>query len=173
MSPREISSYYLGRWEDTRDFEGLMMSPRVVLEAFGIIVNPDRESDADLAWTLENKGSYDILTRRDETGRVIQRIHVETCDYLVHRIEYLDRRGTVAAVAQLGRYQSVEGFQVPTRIHVVSTTPDGRQDSLDINLTGARTTTFDDRQRDRLFSPPDTDRFENVYRYEAGRWVPE
>ena len=173
LSPKEMSSYYLGRWEEVRDFDGLMMSPRVVLEAFGIVAEPNSEIDATL-WRLENKGPYDILTRRDEAGHVVKRVHVYACDYLVHKIEYFDRRGKVVAVAQLGDYESVgEGFRVPTRIDVVSTTPDGRKDTMEIDIQGPRTTKFSDRQREKLFAPPDADRFENVYQYEAGRWVLE
>ena len=45
LRPKEISSYYLGRWADVRDFEGLVMSPRVVLEAVGIVLEPGAESE--------------------------------------------------------------------------------------------------------------------------------
>ncbi len=173
LSPKEMSSYYLGSWDEVRDFEGLMMSPRVVLEALGIVVEPNRESDTAL-WTLENKGPYDILSRRDEAGRMVRRVHVYACDYCVRKIEYFDEQGRTVAVAQLGDYEGVvEGFRVPTRIRVVSTAPDGRKDTMDINLTGVRTTQFNDRQRQVLFSPPGSGKFENIYRYEAGQWVPE
>jgi hypothetical protein len=173
MTPKEMSSYYIGRWEGVRDFEGLMMSPRVVLEALGIIAEPNDASDAAL-WTLENKGPYDVLTRRDEAGRLLRRVHIYSCDYAVHKIEYFDDRGKAVAVAQLGDYQSVvEGFRVPTRIHVVSTASDGRKDTMEISLRGVKTTKFNDRQRQYMFVPPDSSKFENIYRYEGGRWVPE
>ncbi|HNS19193.1 MAG TPA: hypothetical protein PKH24_01780 [Sedimentisphaerales bacterium] len=173
VAPKEMSSYYLGSWDEVRDFEGLMMSPRVVLEALGIITEPEGGSDA-ASWTLENKGPYDILVRRDAAGRMVRRVYVYACDYCVHKIEYFDARGKAVAVAQLGDYQPVaEGFQVPTRIRVVSTAPDGRKDTMDIRLTGVKTTQLNDRQRQFLFSPPDMGKFDNIFRYEAGRWVPE
>ena len=107
-------------------------------------------------------------------GALIKRVHVYACDYLVHKIEYFDRRGKVVAVAQLGDYEAVvEGFRVPTKIGVVSTAPDGRKDSMEIDIRGVKTTKFSERQREGLFSPPDADKFENIYRYEAGRWVAE
>ncbi len=173
VAPKEMSSYYLGSWDEVRDFEGLMMSPRVVLEALGIITESEGGPDA-ASWTLENKAPYDILVRRDAAGRTLRRVHVYACDYCVHKIEYFDACGKAVAVAQLGDYQPVaEGFQVPTRIRVVSTAPDGRKDTMDIRLTGVRTTQLNDRQRQFLFSPPDMGKFDNIYRYEAGRWVPE
>ncbi len=115
LRPKEISSYYIGRWQDVRDFEGLVMSPRVVLEAVGIVNVPGTEPNPAL-WKLENKGPYDILTQRDESGRPVRRLHVYACDYSVREIEYFDRRGKVVAVAQLDGYEPVvPTFQVPTR----------------------------------------------------------
>jgi len=173
LSPKEMSAYYIGQWDEVRDFEGLMMSPRVVLEALGIVAEPNDESNTAL-WTLENKGPYDILTRRDEAGRLVQRVYIYACDYAVQKIEYFDAHGKTIAVAQLGDYESVvEEFRVPTKIHVVSTSPDGREDTMEISLRGVKTTKFSDRQRQFLFAPPNSRTFENIYRYLAGRWVPE
>ncbi|MEN6576663.1 MAG: hypothetical protein ABFD90_09990 [Phycisphaerales bacterium] len=173
LSPKEMSAYYIGQWGEVRDFEGLMMSPRVVLEALGLVVEPNGEPDV-AQWKLENKEPYDILTRQDEAGRVLRRVYIYACDYAVHKIEYLDARGKTIAVAQLGDYETVgEGFRVPTKIHVVSTAPDGRKDTMEITLHGVKTTNLNDRQRQFLFAPPDAGKFENLYRYEAGRWVPE
>jgi len=172
LRPKEISSYYTGRWQDVRDFEGLMMSPRVVLEAFGIVAAPDGEPNAAL-WSLQNKGPYDVLTRRDEAGRPVKRVYVYACDYLVRKIEYCDPRGKVVAVATLGNYQPVEEFLVPTRIDVVSTGSDGRKDSMKIELSSVKLMKFNEQQRQRLFIRPDPDKFEHIYRYEEGRWVPQ
>jgi hypothetical protein len=181
LRPKEISSYYIGRWEDVRDFEGLVLSPRVVLEAVGLVpdaqrhygIGPGAEPNA-VSWTLENKGPYDILTRWDETGCMVKRVHIYACGYSVHKIEYFDGRGKVVAVAQLGGYKPVvEGFEVPTRIDVVSTQPDGRKDSIVMNIGPVKTKEFTEQQRQFLFRPPDTDRYEHVYHFEEGQWVPE
>jgi hypothetical protein len=172
LRPKEMSSYYAGRWQDVRDFEGLMMSPRVVLEAFGIVAGPDGEPDAAL-WSLQNKGPYDILTRRDEAGRPVKRVYVYACDYLVRKIEYYDPAGKIVAVATLGDYKPVEGFLVPTRIDVVATGRDGRKDTMEIELSSLKLMKFNEQQLQRLFVPPDTDKFEHIYRYEEGRWVPQ
>ena len=172
LRPKEISSYYIGRWQDVRDFEGLVMSPRIVLEAVGIVNLPGTEPNPAL-WKLENKGPYDILTQRDESGRPVRRLHVYACDYTVHEIEYFDRRGKVVAVARLDGYKPLEkGFSVPTQINVVSTRPDGRKDAVVMDLSSVWTKPFIEKQRP-IFRPPDADKYEHIYRYEDGRWVPE
>lgn len=175
LSVEDISDYYLGDWSEVRGAEGRMMgvSPQVVLEAFGILGDPNAWADAG-AWILSNKGPYDILTQQDETGRAFKRVFVYACDYRVYKIEYLDYRGKVVATAQLGLYEPVaEGFHVPTQIRIVSTAWDGRKDSMEIKLSGLRTTQFDQRQRLGLFKPPEADKYRNVYHYEAGEWVPQ
>jgi len=172
LRPKEISSYYIGQWQDVGDFEGLMMSPRVILEAVGIVIEPGAELDA-VSWTLENKGPYDVLTRRDETGRMVKRLHVYACDYSVRKIEYFDPRGRVAAVAQLGDYKPVDGFQVPTRIDIVSTGPGGLKDSIVMTISSVKATQFNELQQRGFFSPPPADRYEHVYHFEEGQWVPE
>ena len=174
LSPKEMSSYYIGRWRDVQGFEGLVISPRVVLEALGIIVEPAGTLNTDL-WSLQNKGPYDVLTRRDEAGRLIKRVYVYACDYVVHKVEYYDRRGKIVATATLGDYEPVtEGFSVPTRIAVESLGPDKRKDSIRITLNSPkRMKPFTEPARRRYFVPPDPNKFEHVYRYEEGRWVPE
>jgi hypothetical protein len=173
LRPKEISSYYAGRWQEVRDFEGLVMSPRVMLESVGLVIVPGAEPNAAL-WTLENKGPYDVLTQRDESGRTVKRLHIYACDYSVRKIEYFDRRGKVAAVAQLDDYRpAVEGFDVPTRIDVVSTRPDGRKDSIEMTMSTVKAIQFNEKQRQVLFNPPNTDKFEHVYHYEEGRWAPD
>ncbi|MCL5282373.1 MAG: hypothetical protein M1376_21000 [Planctomycetes bacterium] len=172
LKPKEISSYYIGRWQDVRDFEGLVMSPRVVLEAVGIVNLPGTEPNPAL-WKLENKGPYDILTQRDESGHPVRRLHVYACDYTVREIEYFDRRGKVVAVARLDGYKPLEkGFSVPTQISVVSMRPDGRKDSVAMDLSSVWTKPFNAKQQ-QIFRPPDADKYEHVYRYEEGQWVPE
>jgi hypothetical protein len=173
LSPEEISSYYLGEWSEVRGFEGQVigMSPQVVLEAFGILAEPNEVSSTG-SWTLTNKGPYDILTREDETGRALKRVFIYACDYRVYKIDYFDRRGKVIAVAQLGDYKSVtEGFYMPTQMRIVTTAPDGRKDSMEIRLSDPKPTEFSARQRLTFFNPPSPDKYDNIYRYDAGQWL--
>lgn len=172
LRPKEMNAFYRGQWQDVRDVDGLLVSPRVVLEAFGIVVEPNDVANSSL-WTMENKGPYDILTRRDEAGRLLKRVYVHACTYLVRRIEHFDPEGQIALLAQFRKYKPVAGgFHVPTAINLVSTAPDGRKDFIRIDITSTKVMEFSEPQRRYLFVPkPDT--FENVYRYENGQWVPE
>ena len=169
LRPPEVSSYYIGDWSEIRSVEGLMMSPRVVLEAFGIIV--DGEPNAS-GWSLKNEGPFDILTKRDDAGRLVERVHVYACDYLIRKIEFFDRNQKVAAVAQLGDYKPLTGsFQVPTRVLVTTTGPAKRTDSIDITLTSMKGMQFREQVRKLIFNPPTSDGFKHVYTLMDGRWV--
>ena len=182
LRPREISSYYLGQWREVGDFEGLMASPRIVLEAIGLVAEPNTAVD-EKQWTLKYERPFDVLTRRDPTGRILKRLYIYACDYSVRRVEYFDRRGKIVAVAQLRGYKPVEEgsgpsagktpFEVPTRIDIVATGPEGQRDSIVMNISSVRTTQFNDLLREKLFNPPPVDRYEHVYHLEDGQWVPE
>jgi len=169
LRPKEMSSYYLGDWDQARTVEGLMMSPRVVLEAFGIIVDHEPNEGG---WSLKNEGAFDILTKRDEAGRLVKCVHVYACDYLVSRIEYFDPRQRAVAVAELGEYEPVaESFRVPTRVVVSSIGPAKRRDSIDITLSSMKPMQFSQKLRDVIFNPPDSDKFEHLYTLVDGQWV--
>ncbi len=186
LRPKEISSYYLGQWREVGDFEGLMMSPRIVLEAMGLVAEPAAAVD-ETQWTLKYERPCDVLIRRDSTGRMVKRLYIYACDYSVRRIEYFDGRGKVVAVAQLRNYKPVEEgtgsstakervrepFDVPTRIDIVATGPEGQKDSVVMDIRSVTTTRFNERQRQSFFNPPPADRYENIYHWEDGQWVPE
>lgn len=169
LRPKEINSCYVGEWSQASTVEGLMMSPRVVLEAFGIIA--DNEPNAG-AWSLKNEGAFDVLTKQDKAGRVVERVYVYACDYSVRKIEYYDGRQRVVAVADLGEYKPVtDGFRVPTRVLVTAVRPDKQRDSIDITLNSMKEMEFSERLREVIFNPPDTDKFERVYELVGGKWV--
>jgi len=171
LRPEEMSSYYLGAWTEARNIEGLMTSPKVVLEAFGII--QDSEPHARL-WSLRHEGAFDILTQRDEDGRLVKRVHVYACDYLVSKIEYFGSRQRVAAVAELGRYKPVAGgFRVPTRIVVSTAGPAKKTDSISITLSSTDAWEVKPKQREVFFNPPAPNKFEHRYSLVDGQWIEE
>jgi hypothetical protein len=169
LRPEEVSSLYIGDWSQGRDVEGLMMSPRVILEAFGIVTaNEPNEG----RWSLKNEGTFDVLTECNEAGRLLKRIHVYACDYTIHKIEYFDEQEKEIAVAELDGYKPLtEGFQVPTRVHATVVGPDKRRDSLDIKVSSTRPMEFSPRQRAVIFTPPKPEDFKHVYTLEDGRWM--
>jgi hypothetical protein len=169
LRPQEMSSFYLGEWAQARTVEGLMMSPKVVLEAFGIITDDERNEGG---WSLKNEGPFDILTKRDEAGRLVKRVHVYACDYLVGKIEYFDARQKVVAVAELGEYRPVtDSFRVPTRVKVTAIGPEKRQDSINITVSSTNEKELSERQKNVYFNPPDSDKFEHTYVLVDGKWV--
>ena len=175
LRPKEISTYYWGQWDETENVEGLMVSPKVVLEAFGIVLRHDRGADSN-TWSLTNEGSYDVLTEQNETGRLLKRVHIFACDYVVHKIEYFDDVGKVVGTARSGDYEPVaEGFDVPTEIYVSALGPDGRIDEIEIKLASLREKQLSEAARRAVFvrNPRDMEKLERGYRYEGGRWVRE
>jgi hypothetical protein len=171
LRPQEVSSLYIGDWDQAQDVEGLMMSPKVILEAFGIVTaNEPNEG----RWSLQNEGAFDVLTERSEAGRLVKRIHIYACDYTVRKIEYFDEREKVMAVAELADYKPLtEDFRVPTRVKATAVGPDKRRDSIDISISSTKAMEFSPRQRAVIFSPPKSEDFEHLYTLEDGRWVPQ
>ena len=175
LRPKEMSVYYWGQWDEAASVEGLIISPQIVLEAFGIIVRHEGEADAG-TWSLTNEGPYDVLTFANGAGHVRKRVHIYTCDYLVRKIEYFDRQGKLAATAELDDYEPVvEGFDVPTEMLVTAIGPDGRADVADIKLASLREKVLSAAARQRYFQrqPGEADNYERVYRYDKGRWTTE
>jgi len=166
----KISSYWRGRWSDGDKVQTLILNPRIVLEAVGIVA-PGGDEPQRGGWSLTNKGPYDILTRRDEEGLISKRIYVCSCDYLVRKIEYYDEFGRVAVAAELADYEeAVEGFKVPNYIKVVKRGLGGRDDSVRINLKSVKPMSFNEKQLEALFQPQ-PGRFEHVYVIVNGEWI--
>ena len=176
LRPKEISAYYWGRWDQAANVEGLIINPRLVLEAVGIVVRPDAAADSGL-WSLANDGPYDILTLRSEAGGVRERVYVYACDYLVHKIEYFNPDGRVIAVMELEDYKPLpeSGFEVPKRIHVTTMSADDHEDSIDVRFSLWEKYKLSPPAIRKYLTrdPSDMERFERVYRYDDGQWMTE
>ena len=172
LRPKEMNAYYWGQWDEAANVEGLVISPQIVLEAFGIIVR--HSGDDTKAWSLTNEGPYDILTLKNEAGETRKRVYIYTCDYLVRKIEYFDDEGRIAARAELDEYEPVtDDFVIPTKMMVTAFGLDGRPDVADIKLVSIREKELSERARQKVFArdPEDVERFDRVYRYENGKWT--
>ena len=65
LRPKEMSSYYEGRWSEVRGFDGLMISPMILLEAFGIVATEPDVSGGPV-WLLKNKGPCSTMQADSE-----------------------------------------------------------------------------------------------------------
>ena len=170
MRPKEISSYYWGRWDEAANAEGMLINPAVVLQAFGILGH----EDPNAVWRFEKQGPYDVLTRLNAVGQPAQRLYIYTCDYLVHKIEHFGPEGHVVATAELKDFVPVTStFRVPRQIHVTTIDRDGREDTIYIELNTIKEKTFTEAQRLRAFAQnlSETGRFDHVYQLRNGYWI--
>ncbi len=149
-------SYYWGSWSRAGEFEKLRISPRLVIEAFGIVDVGDGDS-----WSLSTEGDLDVLTKRSGDG-IVKKVYIDRCNYLIAKIEYISA-GEIMAVTEMSRYRKLtEDFSLPSTVKI-TTYPDSIGDVLKIRLDSMKSKSFSEVQRQRLFGRPEPGRFENVY----------
>lgn len=168
IRPKEISTYWWGKWSEQDSSETLMINPKTLLEALGIAA-----VDVQGNWSLSNEGAFDILTKR-ERGVVIKKIYVYSCDYLVRKIEYFDVYGQVAGVAELDKYKQVlEGFFVPGGIKIIGRAADNPEDSLSVtlDLRSIKATKITGKQQSVLFNRPQPRGIKRLIRIIGGKWI--
>ena len=169
IRPKEISGYWWGKWDEQENLAKVLINPKVLLEAVGVSEVSCRDS-----WSLSKEGGFDVLTKRN--GSVESRkVYVDTCDYLVRRIEYFDLKGQRVLVAELDRYKEVvEGFSVPRFIKIVNEGGNS-EDSVEItlNLKSVKKTSFSEKQQAVFFGRPEPCRFEHVYKIVGGNTFEE
>jgi hypothetical protein len=154
---KEISGYWWGRWSEKNYPEKLMISPRLVLEALGTTTVRDEES-----WLLSKDGAFDVLTRL-ENGVETKKVYINTCDYLVRKIEYLNG-GRAAVVMELDRYKEIsKNFFVPGVVKIASFAGGNKGDSVQITLDIIKPMVFTDKQREQLFVRPQEQGFKQIY----------
>ncbi len=168
----EISSFWWGKWSENKDVDRLVVSPKLIIEALGL-VGPDERTGGD-KWSLKKHGRYDVLTLSDDQGMTVKKVYVETCDYLVHKIEYFsDGKRTV--LMELDKYIEVtEGFSVPGKISMLRNKGNGKQESVLITLDRATPNPkLIDKARKVMFNPPSRKRLKvkNEYRIIQGRSI--
>jgi hypothetical protein len=163
---KEVSGYWWGRWSEESRPEKLMISPRLVLEALGIAAVGDIEN-----WSLSKEGAFDVLTKQ-EGGAKTRKIYINTCDYLVRRVEYFDDDGRATVVTELDKYKElIKGFFVPTFIKIINRTDSNKGDSVQITLSSVKPANFTDKQRRRLFIRPQAQGFKHVYKIVDGNII--
>jgi hypothetical protein len=164
LKPKEISSYWSGKWSQAGIWNGLAASPMIVLEAFGAA--DIRHGD----WTLSREGNFDLLVLRNDRGVIIQKIYIEPCDYVVKRIERFDESGDIYLKAEFADYEkTAEGALTPLRIKIVAVSKEGNEDSADISLSSIKPAELSAQQRERLFVRPTPRGFNHIYLIVDGR----
>jgi hypothetical protein len=167
----EISRYSWGKWSEQDTSSGLMVVPKILDEALGIVEVVDEKN-----WSLSKKGGFDVLTRRNDKGGISKKMYINPRNYLVRKIEYFDVNDNVLAVAELDKYTDVtEDFFVPTVIKIMMYGEAGAEssDSITLNLSSVKSTDFSDKQRSAFFTLPPTKGYEHIYRIINGRMVEE
>ena len=161
MKPKEIgNSYFWGSWAGRSCFEQLLISPELLLEAFGIVKINDEKN-----WSLSNEGAFDILTKRDERNKIIKKIYVYSCDYTVVKIEYFDKNAEIIAVTELDKYREMSrDFLVPSVIKITTRVNDDSEESFRISLKSIKPTSFTEKKRNIFFARPEPKGFEHIYK---------
>lgn len=159
VKPKEVSSFWYGAKENIEKCRiNLRLNPYDFIEALGMI-----STDGD--WTLDNRDSYDVLTKHDAVGTMIKRISIDCDGYLPRKIEYFDAGGQLTAVLELSDYTSITNTHVvPRRIAISYYDGDMLNSTADITLRNVRL--FEPSQKQlqgKLFSRPDPTGYENIY----------
>ncbi len=157
IRPKEISGYWWGRWEKTDSFDGLKISPKILLEAMGAV-----EVDFSQGWSLTNEGAFDVLTKVSE-GLDVKKVYIFNCDKRVAKIEYFDGEGERKVTVELKDYKKVtDDFYVPGVMKFISNIEREVEDIFLITIVSAKEAKFSEQQRKRLFEKPSMEGFEHI-----------
>jgi len=160
MKPNELgNSYFWGRWDGEAGPDGLKISPKILLEAFGVVDVADAGT-----WSLSNEGPFDVLTGPEQAGTITRKMYIYCCDYRPRKIEYF-ADGAVVVILQLDGYKDVcDGFAAPGLIRLISFNEQGREDSFEITFDSVRGVNFSAKLQKALFSRPGPRGFKNIYK---------
>lgn len=148
----EINTYWWGTWKEASQAGRLQISPRVVLEALGMVDFQDASR-----WRLENRDGRDVLSEVDASDSIVKQISVNPCDYLVYKIVYLDEFGVPRVMVDLDGYVKLtKTFSLPTRVRITNYLGGEVTDRLRLSLTrdGMQEKTFSERLRAKIFIRP-------------------
>jgi hypothetical protein len=167
----EFSRYSWGKWSEQETSGGLMVVPKTLDEALGIVEVVDEKS-----WSLSKEGGFDVLIRRNDKGGIAKKMYINRRDYLVRKIEYFDVNGNVLALAELDKYKDVtEDFFVPTIIKIMMYGEAGAEDSdsITLNLKSVKPDSFTEKRRKKIFTLPERKVYKHFYRIIDGHLVEE
>jgi hypothetical protein len=156
-----ISTYWWGKWAEHPNFGAHALSPRILLEVFGIVALDG--DDAAGEWSFSKEDAFDVLAKQNENGDVTKRVHVDSCTGLVWKIEYFDGSGKPVAVSELYKYKEAsEGFLVPNVIKIINYGNGDEENSVRIVFDSVKAVELTEKQRRGLFVRPEPKGFKNV-----------
>ena len=167
LQPKEVSSYWWGEWSRQSSLGTMLINPRVVLEAVGII-----NVESGRQWSFGQEDSYRVLINQDGSG--IKRIYIGRRDSLVRRIKYIGVEGETLTVTELDRFvKAAEDFYVPTAIKIIRRLPNEKKDtvSITIKLVTVKPVEFTQEQRRFLFERHPAKGFQHIYHIIEGEAV--
>ena len=165
MKPKEIgNNYFWGRWDNTASLAELKISPKVLLEALGIVSVGGQGN-----WSLSYENGFDVLTKRNEQAVIIKKVYIYNCDWRVKKIEYFDKNGRVIVIIELDKYRGIyENVFVPAVIKVISREKGDTENSFQITLDSIK---FMSRQPKGLFNRGQPRGFKHIYEIIDGKMV--
>jgi hypothetical protein len=169
---KEVSSFWLGRWTETNSVDGLLLDPRVVLEALGIMAVDSDVEDVE-NWSLSRENVFDVLTRHSDNAGIIKKIYIYNCDYSVRKIQYFDIDENPELVVELYKYKKVvEDFFAPSIIRISRHSENIEdQAKISLSLTSIKPTSISSKQRDVLFNHPEPKGFKHLFVNIDGKWI--
>lgn len=166
LRPKEISSYWWGKWSGNGGLAGLVMNPRILLEVFGAI-----EAETEDRWSFSRESGFLVVTRRHDDG-TMRKLYLNGGQCAVSRIEYYDAAGRVTVFAEMSDYkEAAEGFFVPREIRIVRVEGGEGENSVKITLSSVRQMTFTQPQKEGIFRRTPPKGFKHVYEIVDGEVV--
>jgi len=144
----DINTYWWGYWDEMAANPSMQISPRVVMEALGIL-----DLGEASRWRLENRDGHDILSYLGPDDSINKRVFVNPCNNEVQKIEYFDVYGEARVVVDLGEYEVfVPGFSVPRLIQIANYEGGELTDWIKLTIQSVRQEDFSEKLRERLFT---------------------
>ncbi len=172
LKPKQIgNAYYWGLWSQAGQFEDLI-SPEFILEGFGVTIFSGEKGRPE-NWSLFKEGPYDVLVSRDGGPRK-RRVYIDSCNQRVRKIEYCGSSGRAAVITELHQYKKIsEGFYVPSVVKMTNCSAQKEQDwiGVTVRLDSVRAATFNQQQREGLFTRPQARGFKHKYKIIDGKMV--
>jgi len=160
VRPKEVSTYWWGKWSEQSSVGSVKVDPRVMLEAFGVV-----EAEYGQDWSLSTEGPFDVLTKRSKEGAVVKKVYVYNCDYRVWKVEYYDDEGRITVEAKLRNYREVSaGFWAPRIIRISQFSDGKKRDSIRIRLSSVEPFEFTDEARGKIFGRREPRGFKHEFR---------